>query len=86
MRDANGKIKELYKTTGVPETFIIDQNGVIAEKVWGPKDWADPSSITTIVDLLKMALKLGSATRRVKRAGNLSPLKAWEDARNNGRP
>ncbi|MEK7841468.1 MAG: TlpA disulfide reductase family protein, partial [Deltaproteobacteria bacterium] len=37
LHDRNGKIKEIYKTTGVPETFIIDQNGIIAEKVWGPR-------------------------------------------------
>ncbi len=53
LRDAGGRIKERYKTTGVPETFIIDQNGMIAEKVWGPRDWSEPSSITTIIDLLK---------------------------------
>ena len=48
-----GKIKEMYKTTGVPETFIIDQNGVVAEKGWGPRDWTLTSSISTILDLLK---------------------------------
>jgi peroxiredoxin len=37
---------------GVPETFIIDQNGVIAEKAWGPRDWSSPESIKLIMDLL----------------------------------
>ncbi|MEK7774138.1 MAG: TlpA disulfide reductase family protein, partial [Deltaproteobacteria bacterium] len=69
LRDANGRIKELYKTTGVPETFIIDQNGVIAEKVWGPKDWADPSSITTIVDLLKNGPKTRERYKARKTGG-----------------
>jgi len=53
LRDAGGKIKELYKTTGVPETFIIDQNGVIAEKVWGPRDWTRMDSLGMIFDLIK---------------------------------
>lgn len=53
LHDRKGSVKEMYKTTGVPETFIIDQKGVIAEKVWGPRDWADPASSTVIVDLLK---------------------------------
>jgi len=53
LHDRRGKIKETYKTTGVPETFIIDQNGVVAEKVWGPRDWTLTSSIGTILDLLK---------------------------------
>ncbi len=52
LHDRNGKIKEIYKTTGVPETFIIDQNGIIAEKVWGPRDWSKHDSIRTIVELL----------------------------------
>jgi cytochrome c biogenesis protein CcmG/thiol:disulfide interchange protein DsbE len=52
LHDRKGKIKELYKTTGVPETFIIDQNGVVAEKVWGPRDWSAPYATKVIRDLL----------------------------------
>ncbi len=50
--DPKGKIKDGYKTTGVPETFIIDQNGVIAEKVWGPRNWDDKRNLKMILDLL----------------------------------
>lgn len=53
LHDRNGKTKERYKTTGVPETFIIDQNGVVAEKVMGPRNWALSSSIASVVELLK---------------------------------
>jgi peroxiredoxin len=53
LHDKGGKIKELYKTTGVPETFIIDQNGVIAEKIWGPRDWSNRGHLGMIFDLLK---------------------------------
>ncbi len=53
LHDRRGAMKEAYKTTGVPETFIIDQNGVIAEKVWGPREWSDQSSTVMIMDLLK---------------------------------
>ena len=53
LHDRRGKIKEIYKTTGVPETFIIDQNGIIAEKVWGPRDWSRHENIEVILDLLK---------------------------------
>ncbi len=52
LHDRRGKIKEKYKTTGVPETFIIDQNGVIAEKVWGARNWDDPYAIKKILSLL----------------------------------
>lgn len=53
LHDRKKKIKEIYKTTGVPETFIIDQNGVIAEKVWGPRDWLTSASTVILRDLLK---------------------------------
>jgi peroxiredoxin len=45
LTDTKGAIKNLYQTTGVPESFIIDKNGVIAEKVIGPMDWATPDVI-----------------------------------------
>ena len=53
LHDRRGKIKDLYKTTGVPETFIIDQNGVIAEKAWGARDWSSDINIRTILDLIE---------------------------------
>lgn len=31
-----------YGITGVPETFIIDKNGTIKEKVVGPVSWDSP--------------------------------------------
>jgi len=53
LHDRKGRIKDTYKTTGVPETFIIDQRGIIAEKVWGPRDWRTRDSVKTITDLLE---------------------------------
>ncbi|HHL39127.1 MAG TPA: TlpA family protein disulfide reductase [Deltaproteobacteria bacterium] len=52
LHDRKSRVKEIYKTTGVPETFIIDQNGVIAEKVWGPRDWTSPLSTAVIERLI----------------------------------
>lgn len=43
----------VYGITGVPETFIIDKKGVIAEKVIGPLDWMKPEVTQFIEDLLK---------------------------------
>ncbi len=53
LHDRKGRIKELYKTTGVPETFILDQNGIVAEKVWGPRDWSSDFGTETIRELIK---------------------------------
>lgn len=57
LHDRKGKIKETYKTTGVPETFIIDQNGIVALKVWGPRDWTDPRATREIMDLIQYGPK-----------------------------
>ncbi|MCL5286002.1 MAG: TlpA family protein disulfide reductase [Nitrospirae bacterium] len=50
--DPLGKLDHLYKITGVPETFIIDQKGVVAEHVIGPRDWRMKDSLVTVHSLL----------------------------------
>ena len=30
-----------YGCTGVPETYLVDANGVLAEAYIGPRDWRD---------------------------------------------
>jgi cytochrome c biogenesis protein CcmG, thiol:disulfide interchange protein DsbE len=42
VRDPDQKSSALYGTTGWPETFIIDKNGVLRRKFVGPVDWTDP--------------------------------------------
>ena len=53
LHDRKGKMRDTYKTTGVPETYIIDQNGVIAEKIMGGRDWSDKSNLQLVADLIK---------------------------------
>lgn len=53
LHDMKGRIKEVYKTTGVPESFIVDQNGVVAQKVIGGQDWTTPEAMGIIEALLK---------------------------------
>ena len=53
LTDSWGQTDKRYKLMGVPETYIIDQNGVLREKVIGPRDWTRPESIETIVQLLQ---------------------------------
>ena len=45
LTDTTGGMKSLYQTTGVPESFIVDKDGIIVEKVIGPRDWAAPGTI-----------------------------------------
>ncbi len=53
LTDSWGQTDKRYKLMGVPETYIIDQNGMLREKVIGPRDWTRPESIDTIVRLLQ---------------------------------
>lgn len=53
LTDPRGTLKSLYQTTGVPESFIIDKNGMIAEKVIGPRNWATPGAIRGFQALVK---------------------------------
>ena len=40
--DSKGTIKPVYRITGIPESFIIDKQGVLIKKIVGPLDWATP--------------------------------------------
>jgi cytochrome c biogenesis protein CcmG/thiol:disulfide interchange protein DsbE len=50
--DQPGITQRLYQTTGVPETFVIDRQGVIIKKAIGAMDWDDPVNETLIRRLL----------------------------------
>ena len=51
--DREGKAAKAYGVTGVPETYIVDKNGVLREKVIGPADWNSPQADSLISNLLK---------------------------------
>jgi len=38
-----------YGLTGVPETFIIDKQGVVREKFIGPAEWDSPQYVTMLM-------------------------------------
>lgn len=46
--DPDGTVKRLYSTTGVPESFIIDKNGLVAVKIIGPRDWGSEEAVRTL--------------------------------------
>jgi peroxiredoxin len=57
LTDSWGQTDKRYKLMGVPETYIIDQDGVLREKVIGPRDWTEKASVTTIVQLVHKQAK-----------------------------
>lgn len=65
--DPLGKLDHLYKITGVPETFVIDQKGVVAEHVIGPRDWRMKDSLLVVHDLLDHGPKTPAAYLAIRK-------------------
>jgi peroxiredoxin len=42
VRDETGRVNQLYGTELIPETYIIDRNGVIRRKFISAQDWTGP--------------------------------------------
>lgn len=59
--DSWGKTDKPYKRMGVPETFIIDQQGFIQEIVIGPRDWTRLDSLQILTRLLNVTPKAAEA-------------------------
>jgi peroxiredoxin len=51
--DEGKKVSRKYQTFKYPETYILDREGRLKSKVVGPRDWAAPTVIRDMVDLLK---------------------------------
>lgn len=52
LHDQPGEIQQIYQTTGVPESFLLDRDGVIVKKVIGAVEWDAPVNETLIRRLL----------------------------------
>jgi cytochrome c biogenesis protein CcmG, thiol:disulfide interchange protein DsbE len=52
LQDPSGAVQKILQTTGVPESFVIDRNGVIIKKVIGAEEWDAPVNETLIRTLL----------------------------------
>jgi peroxiredoxin len=50
--DESKLVYGLYRATGVPETHLIDKNGVIQGSQLGPFDWIHPSVVEKVRALL----------------------------------
>jgi len=52
LHDPTGAIRSAYQLTGVPESFLVDRDGVIVKKVIGAAQWDGPVNETIIRRLL----------------------------------
>jgi len=53
LRDPGGVVYSRFGATGVPETYLIDAEGRLAEAYIGPRDWDEPRYARTIRRLLQ---------------------------------
>ncbi len=51
-RDPEANISASYGTFQIPETYIIDRNGKVLEKVISDQDWMDPQFLARIKGML----------------------------------
>jgi cytochrome c biogenesis protein CcmG, thiol:disulfide interchange protein DsbE len=52
LQDRSTRIQQLYQTTGVPESFLLDRRGVIVKRVIGAHDWSSPVNRALVERLL----------------------------------
>jgi cytochrome c biogenesis protein CcmG, thiol:disulfide interchange protein DsbE len=52
LHDRDGTIQQLYQTTGVPESFLLDRRGILVKRVIGAHDWSSPANRSTVERLL----------------------------------
>jgi peroxiredoxin len=52
LHDPTGEIQRGYRTSGVPESWVIDREGTIIKKVIGATEWDSPTNIALIQALL----------------------------------
>lgn len=50
--DTDSKTATSYGITGVPETYIVDKNGILKKRLLGPEDWNSTLNISFISGLL----------------------------------
>jgi cytochrome c biogenesis protein CcmG/thiol:disulfide interchange protein DsbE len=52
LHDPSADIAATYRITGVPESFVIDQEGIIIRKVAGPAEWDAPGYLELFARLI----------------------------------
>jgi cytochrome c biogenesis protein CcmG, thiol:disulfide interchange protein DsbE len=73
LQDRSMGIQQVYQTTGVPESFLLDSSGVIMKRVIGAHDWASPVNRALIRRLLGDSTITASATQRDAPAADRGP-------------
>jgi peroxiredoxin len=60
--DPDGDVGRKFGVWGYPESFLVDRDGQIVERVIGPRDWSAPEQIASIEALLARHGAAGGTT------------------------
>jgi peroxiredoxin len=71
--DPAHQVGDRYGVWGYPESFVVDRNGYIVERVIGPRDWAAPTEIARFEALLGAASAGGGVPTLPERSFGLAP-------------
>ena len=52
LQDRSGGVQQLYQTTGVPESFLVNKDGIIVKRLIGEHAWNSPLNRKLIEALL----------------------------------
>lgn len=52
LHDRSGHIQQIYQTTGVPESFLLNREGIIVKRVIGAYAWNSPANRALVERLL----------------------------------
>jgi len=52
LQDRSTRIQQIYQTTGVPESFLLNRQGVIVKRIIGAHDWNSPANRALLERLL----------------------------------
>jgi cytochrome c biogenesis protein CcmG/thiol:disulfide interchange protein DsbE len=52
LQDRSTRIQRIYQTTGVPESFLLNRQGVIVKRIIGAHDWNSPANRALLERLL----------------------------------
>jgi cytochrome c biogenesis protein CcmG/thiol:disulfide interchange protein DsbE len=59
--DPEHQVGDRYQVWGYPESFIIDREGRVVERVIGPRDWTSPEQIAAFERLLETPVEQARA-------------------------
>ena len=62
LHDPSGEISTTYQAAGVPESYILDREGRLAERVRGPREWDEPRAMEMIRGVLYPDVDPGQET------------------------